>query len=85
MEYSELSSSSRRHVWSNFLKISSQSNEFSDSDLDHLAEISMNGRQIKNVLKTAQLLASKKGVPLKYEHVNTVLSIEGKGRIMGSA
>ena len=36
----------------------------------------MNGREIKNVLKTAQLLARKKGVGLRYEHVKTVLEIE---------
>ena len=36
----------------------------------------MNGREIKNVLKTAQLLASKKGNGLGYEHVESVLAIE---------
>ena len=36
----------------------------------------MNGREIKNVLKTAQLLASRKGTTLRYEHVGTVLGIE---------
>ena len=36
----------------------------------------MNGREIKNVLKTAQLLASKKKMPLRLEHVQTVLGIE---------
>jgi len=85
IQYSELSTSSRRHVWSNFLNISSQTHEFSDKDLDNLAGIPMNGRQIKNVLKTAQLLASRKGTPLRYEHVDTVLSIEKRGRVPASA
>ena len=78
MQYKELSISSRRHVWRNFLLASSKGKEygFSDADLDKLAVYKMNGREIKNVLKTAQLLASKKGAKLGYEHVESVLAIE---------
>ena len=85
MEYDNLSPPSRRHVWSNFLAGSSQKHEIADEDLDTLARFEMNGRQIKNVLKTAQLLASRKGVPLRYEHVDTVLGIEKRhAKRMGS-
>ena len=76
MAYKNLSFSSRRHVWSNFLAASSQGHEIVDTDLDRLAAYGMNGREIKNVLKTAQLLASKKGTKLRFEHVDVVLSIE---------
>ena len=77
MEYSELSASSRRHVWSNFLSGGGKKTHgFSDGDLDTLAEYAMNGREIKNVLKTAQLLASKKGDGLAIQHVKGVLAIE---------
>ena len=78
MQYNELSASSRRHVWTNFLNASSnvKKHNFSDADLDKLADHAMNGREIKNVLKTAQLLASKKGKDLAYEHVQSVLAIE---------
>lgn len=78
MQYGELSTSSRRHVWVNFLNASSKGKEhnFNDEDLDKLAGYKMNGREIKNVLKTAQLLASKKGMGLGYEHVESVLAIE---------
>ena len=80
MQYGELSASSRRHVWVNFINASSKGKKhsFSDEDLDELACYKMNGREIKNVLKTAQLLASKKGKRLGYEHVKSVLSIEQK-------
>ena len=80
MQYGELSTSSRRHVWVNFLNASSKGKKhtFSDQDLDKLAGYKMNGREIKNVLKTAQLLASKKGKGLGYEHVESVLAIEQK-------
>ena len=78
LQYSELSMSSRRHVWTNFLMASSKDDVhgFSDGHLDKLAEYKMNGREIKNVLKTAQLLASKKGARLAFDHVESVLAIE---------
>ena len=94
MEYSELSHSSRRHVWENFLTASTSVSPnppatlapgqrfpgFSDKQLDKLAGYKMNGREIKNVLKTAKLLAnSHKGNwdgVLAFEHVESVLRIE---------
>ncbi|KAL8637259.1 MAG: hypothetical protein Q9226_009140 [Calogaya cf. arnoldii] len=77
MQYNDLSTSSRRHVWTNFLSAGgSRVHGFSDADLDRLAEYEMNGREIKNVLKTAQLLAGKKKEMLKVGHVESVLAIE---------
>ena len=76
MEYKDLSVTARRAVWANFLKGSKRPHEIKDSDLDKLAEHVLNGRQIKNVLKAAQLLATRKGSSLKTEHVTTVLSIQ---------
>ena len=85
LAYEGLSTSSRRHVWSNFLNVSSPSKKhaFSDHDLDELATHHMNGREIKNVLKTAKLLANKRKMELGIEHVKTVLAIENRhaGRI----
>lgn len=78
LAYGDLSVSSRRHVWSNFLSASSKAHAFSDHDLDELAAHAMNGREIKNVLKTAKLLASKRGAELGVEHVKTVLAIENR-------
>lgn len=49
--------------------------QISKQDLDRLCLMDMNGRQIKNVLKTAQLLASKRGEGLSKEHVTTVLDV----------
>ncbi|KAL8996524.1 MAG: hypothetical protein Q9169_003991 [Polycauliona sp. 2 TL-2023] len=77
MQYNDLSASSRRHVWSNFLSAGgSRAHGFSSTDLDRLAEYEMNGREVKNVLKTAQLLAGKKKEALAVGHVESVLAIE---------
>ncbi|KAI9803210.1 MAG: hypothetical protein M1825_002001 [Sarcosagium campestre] len=75
LEYPELTAKSRRQVWAKFLSSSPVASEISDKQLDKLAEMAMNGRQIKNVLKTAQLLASRKKSLLKYEHVASVVDI----------
>jgi hypothetical protein len=73
LEYPDLSIESRRTVWSNFLV--SQEHAITSSQLDQLSYMNMNGRQIKNVLKTAQLLARRKSKPLGHEHVMTVLDV----------
>jgi SpoVK/Ycf46/Vps4 family AAA+-type ATPase len=50
--------------------------EISDSDLDHLAKsLAINGRQIKNVLKTAQLLALRRGEGLNGGHIKLTLNV----------
>jgi hypothetical protein len=49
--------------------------EISEKDLAKLSSIKMNGREIKNILKTAQLYASRKGEGLGYEHVKTVMDM----------
>ena len=36
----------------------------------------MNGREIKNIVKTASLLADRKGIPLSMEHMATVLRVK---------
>lgn len=79
LEYDDLSVTSRRHVWSNFLgSATAASASFSDKDMDQLAEYAMNGREIKNVLKMATLLANKRGTKLGIEQVRTVLEIENR-------
>jgi hypothetical protein len=56
--------------------LSKQKSDISEKDLDALADIDLNGRQIKNVLKTSFLMAARKNLPLKREFVETVLAIE---------
>lgn len=77
MEYSELSTSSRRHIWSNFLSSGgTKAHAISEAELDKLAEYRMNGREIKNVLKTSHLLAGRKKEDLAVSHIESVLAIE---------
>lgn len=73
LNYRELDVESRRHIWKQFLNRSSET--VTDDQINQMAEVSLNGRQIKNVIKTAGLLAWSKEASLGYEHLKTVLAL----------
>lgn len=75
LTYRELDTTSRRHVWNQFLSRSAKTEPFSEDQLDSLAAVPLNGRQIKNMIKTAGLLAWSQNKDLKFEHVKTVLGL----------
>lgn len=77
MEYPGLDKAARAQVWRNFLE-RGVNHELSAEEIDKLADVEINGRQIKNVLKTGQLLSCHKKVPLRYVHLRTVLDVERK-------
>ncbi|OAL45779.1 P-loop containing nucleoside triphosphate hydrolase protein [Pyrenochaeta sp. DS3sAY3a] len=75
LDYPELSLTSRTMIWTNFLGASSQENTITKAQLTELARMNMNGRQIKNILKIARLLASRKKEPLSHEHIITTMDV----------
>ncbi|KAI9690886.1 MAG: hypothetical protein M1822_008506 [Bathelium mastoideum] len=80
IDYSPLDFQSRRLVWNTFAGPVSASAKYSsglsEAELDMLAELNLNGREIKNIVKTARLLANRKGISLTMENVKTVLRIK---------
>ncbi|CAN9092265.1 unnamed protein product [Alternaria sp. RS040] len=78
LAYPNLTSASRKSIWQNFLKSSGGLHEWKDDDLEDLASVELNGRQIKNVLKSASLLAARKKDGLNKKYVDMVLGIEKK-------
>lgn len=78
MAYPHLTKESRRIIWQNFLAKLRLPHKLNDGDMDELANVELNGRQIKNVLKTSQLLATKRGKGLERGIIETVLAIEGR-------
>lgn len=76
MAYPDLTTDSRRHIWENFLKGLDVLDGFEKKDLDELATVELNGRQIKNVLKSAALLAARKKDTLGRKYVDTMLAVE---------
>jgi hypothetical protein len=69
--YHGLSFQSRKQVWITFTK----GQNFTEDQITALAEMDLNGRQIKNILKTAQLLATSKDAPLNFGHVQTITNL----------
>jgi hypothetical protein len=48
---------------------------FTEDDYTNLAKHDLNGRQIKNTVRTAQALAVNKGEPLSMRHIRQVLDV----------
>ncbi|KAK1978598.1 P-loop containing nucleoside triphosphate hydrolase protein [Colletotrichum cereale] len=80
LEYGALDFTSREAVWRNFI---SEDMDFSDEDLKKLAKLELNGRHIKNVIKTAGLLAARHKKPPGKSFVDTVLAIEDRRAKIG--
>ena len=60
LPYHDLSPEARRQVWENFIQRAGRDAfELDDAALDKLAELNLNGREIKNLIKSAQLLSAK--------------------------
>jgi len=76
LQYDELDFHSHRVLWTTFLARSNKNAApFTDEQVDALAMRELNRRQIMNVLKTVQLLATKKGEGLAWAHVDVVLRL----------
>jgi AAA+ superfamily predicted ATPase len=75
LHYPELDSVARRKVWYNFANKLPSGSSLEDEELDKLAEVDLNGRQIKSAMKTAYLLASGNDENVNFEHVQSVLRI----------
>ncbi|EWZ43819.1 hypothetical protein BFJ63_vAg14115 [Fusarium oxysporum f. sp. narcissi] len=83
IHYPNLDYTSRLHIWRTFVNIGTDWNSLSEDELDELAGVELNGRQIKNVVKTARLLATHERTQLAMGHISTVLRIK-KGLAGGS-
>jgi SpoVK/Ycf46/Vps4 family AAA+-type ATPase len=75
LRYDGLNFDARKQVWVAFLERATEAENFTEEQIDMLAEIELNGRQIKNILKTAQLLATSKGMPLSFDHVQVITNL----------
>ncbi|RGP78409.1 hypothetical protein FLONG3_3545 [Fusarium longipes] len=70
LPYKDLTVDARKKVWENFIKrASGDSHTVSDEQLDELAAIELNGREIKNLIKSAHLLSLKSGGVLEADRL----------------
>ncbi|KAL4960691.1 ATP-binding protein [Aspergillus stella-maris] len=80
LRYGDLTTKAKRSVWKMFLeKVQAmdgvQASNFTDKDFDMLSRHNLNGRQIKNSVRTAQALAVNEKTPLSMEHIKRVLDV----------
>ncbi|KAI1505147.1 P-loop containing nucleoside triphosphate hydrolase protein [Biscogniauxia marginata] len=85
LHYHSLDHVSRRKIWQVLLGHAQADSGLSKEDLVALAEEPINGRQIKNAVKAAKLLAMADDVTLSVNHINTVLRVMRNGRKLGAA
>ncbi len=75
LPYGDLDEQARRKVWVNFIGLlPAGAIALTDDDYDELAKVDMNGREIKNTVKTSLVLAAV-DKPFSMKHLRTVLNI----------
>ncbi|KAI9819345.1 MAG: hypothetical protein M1832_004050 [Thelocarpon impressellum] len=80
LRYGELTSKAKKTVWKMFLERVQamdgvETAVFGEADYDTLARNNLNGRQIKNCVRTAQALAVNNGEKLSMSHIKRVLDV----------
>ncbi|OJJ47067.1 hypothetical protein ASPZODRAFT_132000 [Penicilliopsis zonata CBS 506.65] len=80
LRYGDLTTKAKRSIWKMFLeKVQSmegvQTAKFTEKDFDALSRHALNGRQIKNSVRTAQALAVNEKTPLSMQHIKRVLEV----------
>lgn len=80
LRYGELTTKAKKTVWKMFLDLCRKQEgcevaDVSDYDLDSLSRNQLNGRQIKNVVRTAQALALNEREKLTLGHIKRVLEV----------
>ncbi|KAJ5344777.1 hypothetical protein N7452_002781, partial [Penicillium brevicompactum] len=80
LRYGDLTTKAKRSIWKMFLERvraieGVHTATFSEADYDMLSRHTLNGRQIKNSVRTAQALAVNEKSPLAMEHIKRVLEV----------
>ena len=76
LKYSALNQETRKELWKLFIAKTSKDDvleAWSEGDLNELAKVNINGRQIKNTVRTANTLAKSTKTNLNKEHLEVVL------------
>ncbi|KAL1607619.1 hypothetical protein SLS60_002553 [Paraconiothyrium brasiliense] len=80
IQFPKLDFDSRLHVWRTFVRPKSTKSKYAsnirDEDLQQLATKDLNGRQIKNIVKTARLLAASEKLSLEMDHIEAVMRVK---------
>ena len=73
LRYDTLTQESRKEIWINLM--TRMDIKMDDINIDELAKVDINGRQIKNTLQLAVALAQHDNVPLSQSHLQTTVDV----------
>ncbi|KAK4610520.1 hypothetical protein CLAFUW4_14220 [Fulvia fulva] len=76
LKYNDLTVDSRKQIWKNFLGKMESGVHVDEDGYDSLAQAEINGRQIKNVIRTAKSLAQFQKQKLDNEKLEQVIKIQ---------
>lgn len=79
LNYPDLQPHAKEQIWRQFVTQSGKSSCVADETFERLAQLSLNGRQIKNIVKSAMLLATQQNERVGIEQIQTVLKATGHG------
>jgi len=80
LHYPDLNIKARKAIWITLLQKSQPPANFNVEEIAELAKYDINGRQIKNTVKTSQLFAASKNELLSASHIHSVLRITENGK-----
>jgi SpoVK/Ycf46/Vps4 family AAA+-type ATPase len=75
LRYRDLDTDTRDQIWRAFLGKVGAADNISETEWNNMITKQLNGRQIKNAVRTSQALAHSRKQELKFEHINQVLSV----------
>ena len=79
LHYPDLEPEAKLQIWRHFVGQASQGISVTDEAFARLAQLPLNGRQIKNTVKTAMLLSRQQKSRLGIEQIRTVLRATKEG------
>ena len=79
--YDDLDAAARRQVWTNFIgRVGPERFALRDADFDRLAAFDINGREIKNLIKSALLLAFEDQSKVTMGHLQRLAAMRVKAQ-----
>jgi SpoVK/Ycf46/Vps4 family AAA+-type ATPase len=83
LNYPDLTPESKEHIWRQLARRSGIEVTLTDDDFARLKELPMNGRQIKNAIKNAIMLANRHKKELNVGYIKTVLAATQSVNVSG--
>jgi AAA+ superfamily predicted ATPase len=73
LRYPDLGQAAKEHIWRYFITKTNPEAMITDESYSRLAQLPINGRQIKNVVKISMLLAAQEEEKISMDYIDTVL------------